>query len=308
LNYSYKLEGFDEDWIDAGMRKYAAYTNLGPGEYAFRVRLTNNTLNEDTVASLGISIATPYWQTLWFKVLMLLLITGILYLIYRFRVIHLLELQKVKFNISADLHDDIGARLTTIQLLSAISKPKFGNNSEVKSLLSNIDKEINASSEALDEIVWNIRMNDESLNEVTSNIRRYVSEISENGGLIYDINTDQDFGTTNMSMQKRREIFLICKEMMNNIIKHANADKIEMQIGKNNGMYYIKVKDNGSGFDPKVESKRNGIANIRKRVKKWNGNIQIQSQFGLGSTIEVWIPFDKKWALGNVLEKVFHSN
>lgn len=308
LNYSYKLEGYDENWIDAGIRKYAAYTNLEPGEYAFRVRLTNNTLNEETVASLGISIATPYWETIWFKILMLLMITGILYLIYRFRVIHLLELQKVKFNISADLHDDIGARLTTIQLLSAISKPKFGNNSDVKSLLSNIDKEINASSEALDEIVWNIRMNDESLNEVTSNIRRYVSEISENGGLIYDINTEQDFGTTTMSMQKRREIFLICKEMMNNIIKHANADKIEMQIGKNKGMYYIKVKDNGSGFDPKVETKRNGIANIKKRVKKWNGDIKIQSGFGEGATIEVWIPFDKKWAFGNVLEKVFHSN
>lgn len=308
LNYSYKLEGFDEDWIDAGMRKYAAYTNLEPGEYAFRVRLTNNTLNEETVASLGISIATPFWQRLWFKVLMLSLIIGILYLIYRFRVIHLLELQKVKFNISADLHDDIGARLTTIQLLSAISKPKFGNNSDVKSLLSNIDKEINASSEALDEIVWNIRMNDESLNEVTSNIRRYVSEISENGGLIYDINTEQDFGSSTMSMQKRREIFLICKEMMNNIIKHANADKIEMQIGMNKNMYYIKVKDNGNGFDPKVETKRNGIMNIKKRVKKWDGDIKIKSELREGATIEVWIPFDKRWAFGNLLEKVFHSN
>jgi ligand-binding sensor domain-containing protein/two-component sensor histidine kinase len=308
LNYSYKLVGYDEDWIDAGMRKYAAYTNLEPGEYEFKVRLTNNTLNEATVATLSISIATPYWQTYWFRLLILSLIIGILYMIYKFRVIHLLELQKVKFNISADLHDDIGARLTTIQLLSAISKPKFGTDSDVKSLLFNIDKEINASSEALDEIVWNIRMNDESLNEVTSNIRRYVSELSENGGLEYVVDTEQDFGSATMSMQKRREIFLICKELMNNILKHAKADRIEIHIGKNKGMYYINVKDNGNGFDPKVETKRNGIMNIKKRVKKWNGDISLQSRLGEGSTIEVWIPFDKKWTFGNIFKKVFNPN
>ncbi len=308
INYSYMLEGYDAHWIDGGTRKYAAYTNLESGEYVFKVRLTNNPLNEETMATLGISIATPYWKTQWFRMLILFMILGILYAIYRFRIIHLLELHKVKDNISTDLHDDIGARLTTIQLLSAISKPKFEKDLEVKSLLLNIDKEINASSEALDEIVWNIRMNDESLNEVTSNIRRYVSEILENGGLKYSIETEHDFGSLTMSMQKRREIFLICKEMINNIIKHANAQKIEMQIGLDKSMYYIKVKDDGKGFDPKVETKRNGIKNITKRVGKWKGEVKINSEIDKGATIEVWVPFDKKWHLGSVLEKVFNQN
>jgi ligand-binding sensor domain-containing protein/two-component sensor histidine kinase len=306
LNYSYKLEGYDGDWIDGGNRKYAAYTNLEPGDYIFKVRLSNNTINEETIASMGISKATPYWKTLWFRGLVLLIFLAVIYLTYRIRVIYLLEMQKVKFNISADLHDDIGSRLTTIQLLSAISKPKFGNNSDVKSLLFNIDKEINASSEALDEIVWNIRMKDESLNEVTSNIRRYVSEISENANLEYSIETEQDFGSAIMYMQKRREIFLICKEMMNNIIKHAKAQKIEMQVGLDKGLYHIKVKDDGKGFDANVETKRNGIKNIKKRVLKWKGEMKILSKIGEGSTIEIWIPFDKKWDLRNILEKVFH--
>ena len=304
INYSYRLEGYDNHWISAGNRKYTAYTNLPPGEYTFKVKLSENIATEGSVTALGISIATPYWQAWWFILTVVMLILAILYGIYANRISQLLELQKVKDTISADLHDDLGSRLTTVHLLSAISRTKFKNNPEMDKVLNNIDKEIYASSEALDEIVWNIRMTDEDLTDIIAKIRRYVSEALETQGLQYAIKTQDDFEPYQMQMQKRREMFLICKELINNIRKHAEATKVEMSIRREGNMLYVSVKDDGCGFDPVEKTHRNGIANIRKRVKKWNGKTSIQSVRGEGTLVEIWIPFDRR----NYLQKLFPSN
>lgn len=303
INYSYMLEGYDEDWISAGNRKYTAYTNLPSGDYTFKVKLADNIVDKGSITTLGISIATPYWQAWWFVLTVIMLILAILYGIYANRIHQLLELQKVKDSISADLHDDLGSRLTTVHLLSAISRIKFKNNPEMDKVLNDIDKEIYASSEALDEIVWNIRMTDEDLADIIAKIRRYVSEVLENQGLKYSIQTEDDFEPYQMRMQKRRELFLICKELINNVRKHSEATKVEMSITRDENMLRVSVKDDGCGFDPVEKTHRNGIVNIKKRVEKWNGRTMISSKKGAGTEVEIWIPFDKK----SFLQKFFPS-
>lgn len=294
LNYLYKLEGYDNDWIEAGRRKYTAYTNLPPGDYTFKVRLSKNFLEEAPVTALGITIATPYWQTWWFNLLIFISSVFFLYAIYRNRINQLLELQNVKDTISADLHDDLGSRLTTVHLLSAISKSKYQEDSAVNEILKKIDKEIYASSEALDEIVWNIRMADESLSDIIAKIRRYAGESLESQNISYSIDTSGKFEHLRMSMQKRREMFLICKELINNIRKHARAGKVNMIICRVGNFLCIIVEDDGVGFNAEEITYRNGVANIRKRVKKWNGKIQINSKINEGTRVEIWIPFDGK--------------
>lgn len=293
FNYSYKLEGYDENWIQAGNRKYTAYTNLPAGDYVFKVKLSEKNFEDAPVTELGILIATPFWRTWWFILLVTLAFGGFLYLIYWGRVKQLVELQQVKDNISADLHDDLGSRLTTIHLLSAIAKPKLGGDSETAKVLEKIDREIYASSEALDEIVWNIRITDEDLSDIIAKIRRYVSEVLENHNLEYHIEAEDNFGSFSMGMQKRRELFLMSKELINNVRKHSNATKVEMQISRDGDRLYILVKDNGKGFDPVKQTNRNGILNLKNRIKKWNGQFNIASKCDRGTKIEIWIPFDR---------------
>ncbi len=304
-NYLYQLEGYDSDWIEAGSRKYTAYTNLLPGNYTFKVKISESFLEEAPVTALGISIASPYWQTWWFVFIIFIFLLSFLYAIYRNRINQLLELQKVKDTISADLHDDLGSRLTTVHLLSAISKSKFQNDSEMNDILQKIDKEIYASSEALDEIVWNIRMADESLSDIIAKIRRYVGESLESQNIIYTVETSDKFELVKMSMQKRRELFLICKELINNIRKHAQAGKVEFIICRDGNYLYISVKDNGVGFNAEEIHYRNGVSNIRKRVKKWNGNIKVHSEINKGTRVEIWIPFDRKSLFRYSLNKLF---
>lgn len=102
-------------------------------------------------------------------------------------------------------------------------------------------------------------------------------------------------------MQKRRGLFLICKELINNIRKHADATRVNLEISIDQKMLYIMMRDNGKGFSCERITHRNGITNIKRRVKEWKGEIKMHSQIREGTCIEIWIPFEKKNRLKNLL-------
>ena len=304
ITYEYMLKGYDEEWINAGSRAYSAYTNLPPGDYTFMVKPSDNTVENSKPATLGVSISAPFWLEWWFFILSFLFISGALYLFYKYRINQLLEVQKVKNHISADLHDDIGSRLTSIHFLSAISKQKLSSNEEARLFLEGIDEEVQASAEALNEIVWNIKMNDESLEDIVAKMRRYVGETLGTLGITYAVDIDSDFTGRKMEMQKRREVFLIFKELLNNVRKHANAKRVKISITTRENMFFLSVLDDGQGFDPLKETSRNGIRNIRERITKWKGKSKFASSIEHGSLVEIWLPFDRISWFGKLLRRI----
>jgi ligand-binding sensor domain-containing protein/two-component sensor histidine kinase len=290
--FYYKLLGHDEDWIDAGNRTYAAYTNLLPGDYQFLVKSANGPEDEAQHASLAILIASPFWLEWWFFLVALLLVILLLYGIYKYRVNQILHFQQVKNTISADLHDEIGSKLTNIHLLSVISKKNLKGGDPIETL-EKIDREAQLSAEALDEIVWNIKISDESLLDIVTRMRRHASEVLENDGIIYNIEVGTGFQRKKMSFNKRRELFLIFKELLNNVRKHANASQVNINIFPQNHGLSLKVTDNGVGFDTSERSLRNGFKNIQFRMEKWKGRLHIDSRQKRGTTVDVWLPFDR---------------
>ena len=291
LHFQYLLEGYDEDWIDAESRNYTAYTNLPPNDYIFRVKVSDKISANAQPTSLQISIAAPFWRQWWFVLLLCGSFVAFIYSLHRYRIYQLMEVEKVKNNISADLHDDLGARLTNIQILTAISKIRFGNWNEETGYLDRIEEEVQASARALDEIVWNIKTKDESLEDILAKMRKYGREVLENG-FEHEIDISGNFKNKKMSMQKRREVFLVFKELLNNIRKHSGATKVYLKISIVDDMFLMAVEDNGSGFNPDEETERNGLRNIRERVQKWKGSINIISERNKGSRIVLRIPFD----------------
>jgi signal transduction histidine kinase/ligand-binding sensor domain-containing protein len=293
LEFSYRLLGFEEEWVSIENRNFVSFTNLNPGNYTFQIKLADTSIESSPITSLQVRIQKAFYQEFWFKALVVSAIFALFYVFYRLRIRHLLEMQEIKEGISADLHDDLGSRLTTINLLSAISKGKFRNEPEIKSLLAQIDREVNASSEALHEIVGNIKMQDVDFEDFLAKIRRHISEILDPENIKYSIVSDDNIQFGKISMRKRREIFLVVKELVNNIRKHAKALKVNFEIGEREGFFYLSVQDDGVGFDPRMDTHRNGIKNLRLRVEKWKGKLTIHSQGGKGSKIETWIPFDR---------------
>ncbi|MFO7826477.1 MAG: two-component regulator propeller domain-containing protein [Cyclobacterium sp.] len=292
--FYYKLEGYDEDWVAAGNRKYTAYTNLLPGEYQFLVKSAKAPDDKAHQAALTITIAAPFWLEWWFILAVLLLVILLLYGTYKYRVNQIIHIQQVKNTISADLHDEIGSKLTNIHLLSVISKNKL-KGADPMDTLEKIDREARLSAEALDEIVWNIKISDESLLDIVTRMRRHASEVLENDGINYEIVVGSGFRRKKMSMQKRRELFMVFKELLTNVRKHAKASYVTITIVPQKHGISLKVVDNGVGFDTSGESLRNGIRNIQFRMEKWKGWVQFHSRKEKGTTAEVWVPFESNW-------------
>jgi signal transduction histidine kinase/ligand-binding sensor domain-containing protein len=303
LEFSYRLLGYEEDWVSIGNRNFVAFTNLDPGDYTFEVKVDDNAIERSEISSIDIRINPALYQHIWFKALILIVIFLVLYVFYRLRIQHILAMQEIKEGISADLHDDLGSRLTTIHLLSAISSGKFKHDPEIKEVLHQIDHEVNASSEALHEIVGNIKIQDEDFEEFLAKIRRYISEALDSTNTHYQINSEESTAFAKLSMRKRREIFLIIKELVNNIRKHANALKVNFRIGENDGQFYLLVEDDGIGFNPNTPTHRNGLKNLKYRIEKWNGRLAIDSKVGIGTKIEIWVPFDKV----NLIQKFWQT-
>lgn len=297
----YMLEGADEDWLMAGNQSVARYTNLRPGNYIFKVKACNNDEVWNTVpTTLEIVIRIPFWQSLWFRFLLLLLVLGIayyfsaLYLDYKIRN-EKLKLEKEqavdqeRARISSDMHDDLGSGLSTIRLLSEIAKRKIKDTGPIKE----IERISEAAGELVDkmsEIIWAMSSSNDSLANLIAYMRSFAADFLEHAHIQHHFIIPENIPNVKLSGGTRRHIYLAVKESLHNVMKHSKATDviIEVKVFKN---MTIMIKDNGQGFDPeKVRLFGNGLKNIEKRMQQVNGQADIISQDG--TTVFLDIPLN----------------
>ncbi|MBO9201512.1 MULTISPECIES: ligand-binding sensor domain-containing protein [Niastella] len=290
FNYYYQLAGYDNKWIDAGNRNYVAYTNLPPGTYVFEVKAAQQLNDDSPVTRLTIIIDPPFWRNGWFIILCMLILAGILYAIYRYRINQLLQLQKVRDRIATDLHDDIGTTLTNISILSELSKKNLLQKEEAGTFLDRIAEEVHNSSQALDDIVWSINTKNDTLEQTVARMRRYAAEVFDAANICYSLHLDEQFERYKLNMEQRRDCFLIFKETINNIYKHASARQVQIKVWIEKGFLHMSINDDGKGFDTSTVTHRNGIKNIRNRIEKWKGDISVSSFVGKGTVVKVYFP------------------
>lgn len=291
LQYFYRLNGYDDNWINAGQRSYAAYTNLMPGDYSFEVKAFSQSMNGfGPVTRLAISVTPPFWQTWWFVAAAILVIIAALYALYRYRIHQVLAMQNIRSRIATDLHDDIGSTLTNINILSELSKKNLHHEREANLFLNRIAEEVNISSQALDDIVWSINKDNDTIEQTVARMRRYASEIFDNANIPYTMQADEHISDRKLKMELRRDLFLMFKEVINNICKHAQATQVAIKVGLEKKRLHLVISDNGVGFDTTLPTHRNGLKGLHTRVSKWKADIDIRSSEGEGTTIRISLP------------------
>lgn len=298
--YLYKLEGYDDDWVRSGNTHYTRYSRIPPGKYIFRLRVIDPSGKISPHAkTLEITIGKAFWQTLTFKIFLSLVLAGIIaimvkwYLSTKIRK-HQREfekqqvVEKERTRIATDMHDDLGAGLSSIRFLS--EKVKLNTPSHTTKI--DIDKILISSSELIDkmnEIVWALNVKNDSLGDLLFYIRSYAKEYCEENELQCEIRIPENIPGISVSGEIRRNIFLTIKESLHNIVKHAKASRADIEFRVDSGLS-ATIRDNGGGLDtgyPRKETAGNGLRNMRKRMESIGGSFRIYNRYGVVIEIEV---------------------
>ena len=286
--YAYYMEGLENDWnfVNASLRK-AFYTNLEPGTYIFRAKGSNSdgVWNQEGVA-LTVVILPPFWKTWWFILASILLIGGIVSFLISMKVKHLLAIEKLKVRLAADLHDNVGAGLTEISILSELA------SNEVKVYSQHAAEKINAISntarhlvDSMSDIVWFVNPKRDSLHDLIIRLKDSYSDLLSEIGVSFKTNNLDNISDVKIPMDIRQNLYLIFKEAINNSIKHSNCNKISLETGLRGSVLEMTLKDDGIGIKDINNQNGNGLKNMQARAKLLGATLTIDSVENKGTTI-----------------------
>ncbi len=284
--YAYKLDGYDKDWVKCGTRRYASYTHLDPGAYVFTVKGSNNDGKwNEAGTSISIIIRPPYWQTLWFRFLVAIVVIALVALAYNYRVARLLEIERLRVRISTDLHDEIGSNLSAIALQSDLVRSGVGTGDKGNDRLVEISRSARQMANDLRDIVWTVSPGLDRLNDMVDRLRTIASTML--GGMSHTFQSQNGTSTDRLEMEFRRNVLLMYKEVLHNILKHARATQVRILINDHLGCFTITIEDNGVGFDTGIPSSGYGLGNLKSRASSIGATLEIVSAPERGTRVKI---------------------
>jgi ligand-binding sensor domain-containing protein len=281
---SYTLEGADPDWAFAGRERTVTYANVPPGEYRFRVRGMNSDgvpgANEAIVA---IIVGRPYWHTWWFRFLLLLAVCGVLYALYRYRIAKFMELQRLRLRIADDLHDDIGSELSGIALESELIARQLPAGTPQHTRLVNVGRSIRKASDNLRDVVWIVNPELDKVPDLVTRLQGIATKML--AGHRVSFQTSGSAEQCTLGMEQKRHIVMMFKEILNNIVRHARASHVQIEVDVTEAHLRLKVSDDGVGFSLPSRSPGFGIAGLHTRAAAIGGTITLESTPSAGTRV-----------------------
>lgn len=292
MRYQYKLEGVDPAWSAATDQRSVNYASLAPGGYRFLVRAINEDgLTTSLPAQIEFRVLPPIYLRWWFMALAATALGLAAYALYRYRVARLVELERVRTRIATDLHDDVGASLSLVAMLSEVARQQAarGDTKALESLAS-IAAVARELVDSTSDIVWAVNPRKDRVSELITRMRRFASDALGSRDVLLRFaapNHDHDFP---LGADARREIYFIFKETVNNIARHAGCSEADINLSVENGWLVLRMRDNGKGFDPAQRFEGNGLESMRGRARKLGGELRVVSEPGSGSEITLRVP------------------
>ena len=303
LRYQHKLEGTSQDWSPLNELRTVNFASLSPGSYSFMVRAVNaDGVISETPASFAFTILPPVWQRWWVIALVAGLLGLLVYSMFRYRLARLLELERVRTRIAADLHDDIGAGLSRVAILSEVVKRMIGGGegNNATPMLTEIADSARRLLESMREIVWAIDPRRDSLDNLASQIRQFASDLSEAQPIAWEFRAPEEMDRIKLEPEQRRQLLLIFKEAFHNIEQHSGCGNVYLSIALSHHRLEAEIRDDGRGFAlPEVQSspangRGNGLENMRRRATQLGGHLDIRSAPGEGTCLELSIPLKRR--------------
>jgi two-component system, NarL family, sensor histidine kinase UhpB len=194
------------------------------------------------------------------------------------------QLQNMRNSIADDLHDDIGSTLSSISIMSELAKTQPPDS---VSLLESIGESTVTIQENMSDIVWAIKSGNDRFANVLQRMKQFASEILEAKNIELDFKSDPTISAAKLSMEQRKNIYLIFKEAVNNAVKYSEAKKVSIWLTQKGKYTEMSIRDNGKGFDTDKLSNGNGMSSLKKRAEELKGSLTITSKENEGTLVEL---------------------
>ena len=285
--------------IGLGSLRQGIYSGLPPGNYRFHVQgLDIMGRVTGSEASVDVFIPRPFWKKTWFWGLAVIALTAVIFGIGRYFVWHRMQremvrlkqqraLEQERLRIAHDIHDDLGARVTQISLLSAMAQENPAFPEKARADFDKVSKMSRELVSALYETVWAVNPENDNLEALGNYLCQMVKQLCEQTQLRCRFHVQDLPHTVQVSSQTRHNISMAVKEAVHNIIKHARASEVTLRISFSDGVLDVAVRDDGSGFQPADNVSGNGLSNIKQRLHNIGGNSFVESQIGQGATVRI---------------------
>jgi signal transduction histidine kinase len=305
--FKYRLEGLDSGWVEADAQRVAAYPRLPPSRYRFRVIACNNDgVWNTTGATLAFVVLPAFWQTWWFMGTMGALILGgggwaVRYAsVRRLRSkLRLLEekhaLEKERTRIAQDIHDELGASLTRITLLTELGQKHRGQPEEVNADLGRISATAREAVRAMDAIVWAVNPQNDSLDHFANYVSQFAEEFLRPTSIRARLDVPVELPDRPLPTEGRHQLLMAVKESLNNVVRHSGATEAWMRLAVEGDELKLAIEDNGRGLPGGTPaSGQDGLINIRARMERVGGRVAVESSPGKGTAVRLTLPLPQR--------------
>ena len=313
VRFKCRLNGFDLEWANVGGKRVATYNYIPPGSYSFQVTACNNDgVWNESGASLAFEVLPYFWQTTWFLVVSglatVLAASGAVWFDTRRRMRRRLEraerqrdIERERSRIAQDIHDDLGASLTRISMLSETVQSELDQPEQAAAGLNQIYKTAHELTRAMDEIVWAVNPRHDTLEGLTSYLEKFAQDLLAAAGIRCRLDMPLEFPSWRPTSNVRHNLFLAFKEALHNVVKHSAASETSIRLVTEASHFELVVEDNGRGFTPETTrehprdnsarlSTGNGLENMARRLAEIHGSCRIQSAPGQGTKVILIVP------------------
>lgn len=289
ISFKYRLVGGNETWKTTKPgERLVRYPSLPAGVYRFEeYAVARNGAVQKNIIVFDFTIKAPWWNQWWFKTLFVMIVVSIIFLFYRIRMEQLLKVERIRRSISGDLHDDIGATLSSMIIYTNLAR----SEKDHEYYLDLIDQNAKEVIGKLDDLVWSINPKNDTCEQLINRMRLHAEPLLNAAGIRLNFTVNPAVLQLKLDLFVKNNVYLLFKEIVNNVVKHSGAANCYINIEGTKSRFKIIVKDDGKGFEPtQVKANRNGLINMQERVRNMHGEIHVKSAVEKGTSVLVLIP------------------
>ncbi len=313
LRFRHRLRGRDRTWVDDGTTRRVLYGGLAPGDYVFELQsLTKHGLSSPVLAAIPIQVLPAWYRSGWFYALAAVMLTGLAALAYRTRVIRLRRtheaqaadaLARERARIAHDLHDGLGANLTTLTWLAAQAENRSSGPTSDPERLQELSQSSRAALHELQDIIWSASPENDTIESLANRLSDQAMRMCELARVRCRLEFPTVFPAVRLPANHRQQLLLMAREALHNALRHAQPSELRLHLSVIDSELRLVIQDNGCGFvvpppdgdrarEAQPTAHGQGLPHLRERARQIGAHLEVRSEPGQGTTVEICLPVE----------------